>query len=156
MELDGGDVKQLLSILQQLVEKVTVASTGTQQDIDSIETTKTPKRKKKTVKKQQNVVAEEDEDSQDEQEFSSKIKSKKISVKQRAKNKFDAMPEARMHKEDTSIDKKLIVSPPTQRSRTYQPVKARCRVCGRVESVNPSLVDSADRYKCNRCSASAG
>lgn len=82
MELDGGDVKQLLSILQQLVEKVTVASTGTQQDIDSIETTKTPKRKKKTVKKQQNVVAEEDEDSQDEQEFSSKIKSKKISVKQ--------------------------------------------------------------------------
>jgi len=66
------------------------------------------------------------------------------------------MPEARMHKEDTAIDKKLIVSPPTQRNRSYKPVKARCRVCGRVESVNPSLVDSADRYKCNRCSASAG
>lgn len=156
MELDGGDVKQLLSILQQLVEKVTVANTGMQQEAESTETAKPSKRKKKIAKKQESAVLDEAEEDEDDQEFSSKIKSKKISVKQRAKNKFDTMPEARMHKEDTAIDKKLIVSPPTQRNRSYQPVKARCRVCGRVESVNPSLVDSADRYKCNRCSASAG
>lgn len=154
MELDSGDVKQLLFILQQLVEKVTVANPDMQQEANGTETAKPSKRKKKIAKKQESVVLEDAEE--DDQGFSSKIKSKKISVKQRAKNKFDAMPEARMHKEDTAIDKKLIVSPPTQRNRTYQPVNARCRVCGRTESVNPSLVESTDRYKCNRCAASAG
>lgn len=150
MELDSGDVKQLLAILQHLVEKVTVAKV----DTDTVEEKKT----KKSTKKQKAVVETYDEEKEDENEieFSSKIKSKKLSVKQRSKNKFDTMPESRMHKDDTAIDKKLIVSPPTQRNRSYQPVNARCRVCGRVESVNPSLVEAADRYKCNRCSASAG
>lgn len=150
MELDSGDVKQLLAILQHLVEKVTVAKV----DTDTVEEKKT----KKSTKKQKAVVETYDEEKEDENEieFSSKIKSKKLSVKQRSKNKFDAMPESKMHKDDTAIDKKLIVSPPTQRNRSYQAVSARCRVCGKVESVSPSLVESPDRYKCNRCSASAG
>lgn len=153
MELDSGDVKQLLAILQHLVEKVTVA----QVDKDEKNNTKNQKTKKTRKQPRETIDIEREEpEENDTTEFSSKIKSKKLSVKQRSKNKFDAMPESKMHKDDTAIDKKLIVSPPTQRNRSYQAVSARCRVCGKVESVSPSLVESPDRYKCNRCSASAG
>jgi len=65
MELDGGDVKQLLSILQQLVEKVTVANSGSQPETDNTETTKTTKRKKKTNKKE----TVDDETVQDEDSY---------------------------------------------------------------------------------------
>lgn len=150
MELDSGDVKQLLAILQHLVDKVTVAQ------VDSDETKNKKIKKTRKQSKENTGIVEEGTEEDNTTEFSSKIKSKKLSVKQRSKNKFDTMPESKMHKDDTAIDKKLIVSPPTQRNRSYQPVSARCRVCGRVESINPSLVESADRYKCNRCAASAG
>jgi predicted transcriptional regulator of viral defense system len=73
-----------------------------------------------------------------------------------SKNKFDVMPEAKMHKEDTEIDRRLNVQPPTDRSRTYKTVRVRCRVCGKNEEVNPSLVESIERYKCNKCSTSSG
>lgn len=152
MQLDNNDVKQLLAILQQLVEKVSVTNVP-----DSVNTeesiTKTPKkRRSKKSKTDHNEVSEEQED----HIFHSKIKTKNINVKKKSYNKFESMPEYKMHKEDVAIDKKLNVAPPSQRSRTYKPIDVRCRVCGRVESVSPSLVDSADRYKCNRCSASAG
>ena len=72
-------------------------------------------------------------------------------------NKFDQMMEANLHKEDIEIDKKLKRYDPTPRKRKFQAVKATCRVCGKTESINPSLlVDTPDRYKCNRCSRSAG
>ncbi len=71
-------------------------------------------------------------------------------------NKFASMPEASMHKEDSILDKKLNKLPPTKRSREYKPVSAKCRVCGKSEEVNPSFLDSSDRYKCNRCSTSPG
>lgn len=72
-------------------------------------------------------------------------------------NKFDSMPEMRMHKEDIAIDKKLIVQPPVPRARPFNLVKATCRVCGKKEDVNPVLItDSIDRYKCNKCSGAAG
>lgn len=76
--------------------------------------------------------------------------------KKKYQNKFEAMTEAGMHKDDVEIDRKLRKLPPTQRSRNYQPLKVRCRACGKEELVNPSLVESIDRYKCNKCSTSAG
>lgn len=71
-------------------------------------------------------------------------------------NKFDDMPEARMHKEDTAIDRKLAKMAPVPRNRPYTPITIQCRVCGKQESVCPSLIESVDRYKCNKCSSSAG
>lgn len=71
-------------------------------------------------------------------------------------NKFLSMPEKDMHKADTAIDKKLAVVPPTDRTRQYNPVSVRCRVCGKEEKVNPRYVESKDRYKCNKCSTSSG
>lgn len=71
-------------------------------------------------------------------------------------NKFLTMPERNMHKEDTLIDKKLNVLPPTERTRQFKPVSVRCRVCGKEEQINPNYLESKERYKCNKCSTSAG
>jgi putative cell wall-binding protein len=72
-------------------------------------------------------------------------------------NKFEDMPEIKMHKEDIALDKKLSVLPPVPRARKFSKVSAICRVCGKKEEVNPALItDSIDRYKCNKCSAGAG
>jgi hypothetical protein len=75
----------------------------------------------------------------------------------RSRNKFDDMPERRMHKEDVEVDKKLATQPPVPRARKFNLIKVSCRVCGKKEEVNPVLItDSLDRYKCNRCSGTAG
>ena len=79
-----------------------------------------------------------------------------IVKRQMSNNKFDAMAERTMHKADRAIDKLLNVNPPTERSRAYRTMTAQCVVCGRQEEVSPSLVDSPQRYKCNKCSASGG
>ncbi len=71
-------------------------------------------------------------------------------------NKFLSMPEMNMHKEDHELDKKLSKHAPVARSREYDPIEVTCRVCGKKEIINPSLVESASRYKCNKCSSSAG
>lgn len=72
-------------------------------------------------------------------------------------NKFMDMPEMNMHKEDILVDKKLSVQPPVPRARPFNMVNAICRVCGKREEVNPGLIhDGVDRYKCNKCSSSAG
>lgn len=72
-------------------------------------------------------------------------------------NKFDQMMEAKLHKEDTEIDKALAVYGPTPRQRKFEPVKVLCRLCGKSEMVNPSVLsESKDRYKCNACSRSPG
>lgn len=83
----------------------------------------------------------------------SKLKPEKL----KRENKFEAMPEFRMHKEDIAIDKKLAVLPPVPRARPFEMINVVCRVCGRREEVNPALVtDSVERYKCNNCSTGAG
>lgn len=158
MQLDNNDVKQLLAILQQLVEKVTVAGTADPETVEESVAKPSKKKRGRKPKVEEPTDTEQDDDSENEEDykFNSKIKTKNINVKKKTYNKFDSMPEYRMHKEDVEIDKKLNIAPPSQRSRTYKPVDARCRVCGRVESVNPALVDSSERYKCNRCAASAG
>jgi|694.fasta_scaffold06833_9 hypothetical protein len=71
-------------------------------------------------------------------------------------NKFSDMPEKNMHKEDVEIDQRLQQKPPMPRTRKTNLVSVKCRVCGKQDKVSPSLVISTDRYKCNKCSISAG
>lgn len=90
----------------------------------------------------------------------SKIKTKgrqRKSTENEIDNKFASMPEFSMHKEDSSIDKKLSKHPPVARMREFDPVEVVCRVCGKKEIVSPGLVfEGAARYKCNNCSTQAG
>jgi hypothetical protein len=89
----------------------------------------------------------------------SKPKAKKritAQKKQARDNKFLSMKEKDMHKDDVLIDQKLRTLPPTERSRQYKPIKVKCVVCGKQETVSPSLMQDRSRYKCNSCSASAG
>lgn len=91
----------------------------------------------------------------DKQSFS-KSKPRKRSKEIEAKNLFEKMSEFKMHKDDVEIDKKLSKHPPTQRSRNFSAVDVKCRVCGREEKMNPILVESRERYKCNKCARSSG
>ena len=74
----------------------------------------------------------------------------------KSNNKFDKMAEFNMCKEDVEIDQKIRKPPPSVRNRPFDLVKVQCRVCGKKEKVAPSLVESNDRYKCNKCSTGAG
>lgn len=88
----------------------------------------------------------------------SKIKTKKTkTVNSDTGNKFVSLGFHNLHKEDIAIDRALNKNPPTPRNRQFQTINVQCRVCGRKESINPSLLyESPDRYKCNRCSSSPG
>jgi lysyl-tRNA synthetase class I len=105
-----------------------------------------------------------DQQAQDEDNSQEKLVSE-TSIKNRPSkkisgtfsNKFDQMMEAKLHKEDTEIDKALSVYGPTPRQRKFEPVKVLCRLCGKSEMVNPAVLsESKDRYKCNACSRSPG
>lgn len=86
-----------------------------------------------------------------------KSKPKQKTKKESRVNRFESMPENSMHKEDVAIDKKLTQSlSPTPRRDSFVPISAVCRVCHRTEMVDPSIIESIDRYKCNKCSISAG
>lgn len=72
-------------------------------------------------------------------------------------NKFLSMPEFQMHKDDIEVDKALSKFPPVARMRNFEMMDVQCRICGKKETVSPSLVlDSVSRYKCNNCSTQAG
>ena len=86
----------------------------------------------------------------------SKIRTARGKAKGSGINKFDTMSERNAHKEDILIDKKLSKFPPTERSRQFEYATIQCRCCGKKEKVNPVLVADRDRYKCNKCSISAG
>lgn len=77
-------------------------------------------------------------------------------TKPKQTNKFESMPEFNMCKEDLAFDQKVIKPPPSARLREFEPIKVRCRVCGKTEKVAADLVDSIERYKCNKCSTGAG
>lgn len=131
MALDKDDIKQLIAILQKGLADDTI-------DND-----------------------DDEESSTAEIEIKPKSKAKEPKIKKNTKetnrkNLFDKMSEFRMHKEDVEIDKKLSKHPPTQRSRSFNKIDVKCRVCGREENVNPILVESKERYKCNKCSRSSG
>jgi lysyl-tRNA synthetase class I len=82
--------------------------------------------------------------------------SKNKNDKTKSGNKFDQMAEFRMHKEDVAVDKKLSKFPPVPRTRQFTPIEVICRVCGKKEKVNPGVLESIDRYKCNKCCSSNG
>lgn len=106
--------------------------------------------------------SDESEDNIDEQPIKNtkkitKSKADKSSKKSQRPNKFDQMMEKTMHKNDTQIDRLLNVHPPSIRTREFDPVRVQCRVCQKIEEVNPSLIlDSPSRYKCNKCSGAPG
>ena len=103
------------------------------------------------------LVPEEQTDEPTEiQQVKTKKSNKKSTNKKQSINKFDNMPEMRMHKEDISVDKKLAVHPPVPRARPFELITVQCRVCGKKENINPVLLTDYDRYKCNKCSSSAG
>lgn len=99
------------------------------------------------------------EKTEEEPVLNSKIKTKgsrKIN-KEKIVNKFEKMSEFRMHKDDIEIDKTLAKHPPVSRMREFEMVDVVCRICGKKETVNPSILyDSKSRYKCNNCSTQAG
>lgn len=107
----------------------------------------------------ENIVekTENEPSSTDDSEFNTRIKTKGKRSSKSFINKFEKMSEFNMHKDDIAIDEKLSKHPPVARSREYDPISVTCRVCGKKENVNPSLVhDSPARYKCNSCSTNAG
>jgi hypothetical protein len=90
-----------------------------------------------------------------ESNYSIKTRDKKPRVS--SINKFDSMTEANLHKDDVEIDKKLAKYAPTPRVRKFQPISVVCRICGKKESISPTLIhDNVERYKCNKCSQGAG
>jgi hypothetical protein len=84
------------------------------------------------------------------------IKTNKSKAKGSSVNLFDKMSERNLHKEDVEIDRILSKTPPTERNRQFSHVELVCRCCGKKEKCNPALVIDKTRYKCNKCSASAG
>lgn len=133
--------------------------------MDLNELSKNPEQIKSLITLLQSLLPEKAEQEQhnvvDDQFNNPNIKTKNIKnrTKQDASsNKFLSMPERNMHKEDTAIDKVLCQAPPVARGREFTPVKVRCRVCNKEELVNPAIVYDLreNRYKCNKCSSSAG
>lgn len=110
------------------------------------------------------ILADEDDanevvDSEDmvEQKTVKKaISSNKKTKTSKQNNKFLDMPERNMYKEDAVLDKKLNIHPPVARSREFEPISVLCRVCGKTETVAPTLVESVSRYKCNSCAKNPG
>lgn len=100
---------------------------------------------------------EDNEDNEDDESTPIRTKSRNASSKkQNQKNKFLEMQERHMHKDDTAFQQKVSVHPPVPRDRQFEPIKAKCRVCNKVEQINPALIDSVERYKCNTCASSSG
>jgi hypothetical protein len=84
-------------------------------------------------------------------------KKRKVNKNKQSNNKFISLGFHNLHKEDIAVDKLLKNKSKTPRNRSFKPIKVRCRVCGREESINPSLLyEAPDRYKCNKCSSSPG
>jgi len=106
------------------------------------------------------MLPDQDNTEQQEQgeEFTAPLRTKGSKRKmQKNTNKFLSMAEKDMHKDDIEIDKKLAKFPPVSRARDFEMIDVVCRVCGRKETISPSLLfDAPDRYKCNNCSTSAG
>lgn len=101
---------------------------------------------------------EEESDDTEKEEFTAPLRTKGSRRRsQKSKNKFMDMPEKDMHKDDIAIDKKLSKFPPVSRARSFEMIDVVCRVCGKKETVSPSLLfDTPNRYKCNNCSTSSG
>jgi hypothetical protein len=129
--------------------------------MDLNELSKNPEQIKVLIDMLQSLLPQDkptEESSSPRSQESSFMKTRRKNAFTEHKNKFIDMPEKDMHKEDSTVDKRLCVSPPVARSRGFTPVKVTCRVCGKTETVNPSIVYDLreNRYKCNSCSTSSG
>lgn len=130
MPLKDDDIKQLIAILQR--------GLTTDEQSEELAVEEQQPIKAKTTKKLKNYTNNKN-------------------TKPTRVNKFDQMMEKDMHKSDSKIDQLLSVHPPTTRSREFDPIKVQCRVCQKIEEINPNLVfDSPGRYKCNKCSGAPG
>lgn len=143
MQIDDNDFKQLIFLLQKLVDDKSSKKNTDIEETDISEDT------------------EDDSDDTDSKHIARSKKQKNIPQNKKTKrpkfvNNFLKMKEASMHKDDIAIDKKLSKQPPIERSRNYKPISVRCRVCGKTEEVSPGLVESMDRYKCNKCATCPG
>ena len=115
-----------------------------------------PNQIKQMIAMLKQMLPEEDATEQQPIQKSSPIQTRDRKPRQ-TENKFESMMEKNLHKEDIEIDKKLKKYDPTPRIRAFDPLKVVCRVCGKQENINPSLLtDTVDRYKCNNCARSAG
>ena len=104
---------------------------------------------------QKGLQDEDDEEEVPTQKTRRKSKSSKPKAKKQS-NKFESMPEFQMCKEDLEFDHKVRKPPPSARNRDFDYIKVQCRVCGKKDEVAPALVESIERYKCNKCSTGAG
>ena len=126
MALNNDDIKQLIAILQRGLESEQTTEDSEAEPIKAAPKKKTSNRTSGSTKKKSFV------------------------------NKFDRMAEFNMCKEDVEIDKKIRKPPPSERKPPFEYVKVQCRVCGKKEKVAPTLVESIERYKCNKCATGAG
>lgn len=109
----------------------------------------------------QNMLPSEEQEASEvvQEEFESPIKTKssRRPIQGKRQNLFDQMMESKLHKEDVEIDKKLSATAgPTPRNRSSGLVDVHCRVCGKKEQVNATIITDRDRYKCNKCAVGAG
>ena len=106
----------------------------------------------------QEAINNKEIEEETQEEFTAPLRTKGSRRKMsKSKNKFLDMPERNMHKDDVDIDKKLSKFPPVSRGRNFEMVDVVCRVCGKKETISPSLLfDTPNRYKCNNCSTSSG
>jgi hypothetical protein len=98
----------------------------------------------------------EDDSTQPKSKVSKKTRTTNKITKKKNPNNFEKMPEFQMCKEDLEIDSKIKKPPPSARNRPFDFISAQCRVCGKKEQVAPSIVESMERYKCNKCATGAG
>lgn len=166
MELNPDKLDTLISLLQSLVPVI-------QQNAQPKAKKKTAKKatkkvaKKKTAKKavvkkaqKQEPEVESEDDAYTAPTYNMRTRSRKNfrANNERFDNKFDRMAEAKMHKEDSRIDKLLNKFEPVARMREATLLDVVCRKCGKKETVSTKLLDSTtpDRYKCNDCSTTEG
>ena len=133
MPLDNNDIQQIITILQRGLtpDRPIPKKRGRPS---------TKKTVKKTAKKSPKV--------------SSSSKSPKPPKK--STNLFDSMGDRNMFRGDVAIDKKLNKNPPSPRTRELNIIEVKCRSCGEKEKVSSDFVLDKTRYKCNKCSMSAG
>ena len=128
--------------------------------MDLNDLTKNPEQLKNLINLLQQMLPAEEtqEEDQPDEEFTAPLRTKGSKRKMtKSTNKFLSMSEKDMHKDDIAIDKKLAKFPPVSRARDFDMIDVVCRVCGRKETISPSLLfDAQDRYKCNNCSTAAG
>jgi hypothetical protein len=130
LSMNPEQIQAMIAMLQTMLDSQTNKDTIKNNESSPTKNSKKPRVGKSTFKKNQ---------------------------KKERPNKFLSMPEINMHKEDIAIDKKLRVQPPVPRARPFTMIKAVCRICGKRDEINPALLsEGPDRYKCNKCSTSAG